>query len=115
MEKQIYYVSLETGDILYEKIDEQQQYFEIEASDEEVNDLKIRMRELSNLDLKLTWKDLFLLPYHNEKYDRDNDHYTNKLQNILREIKLLGTDETQQKFYEMGRQNDTKYNDTPFS
>lgn len=115
MEKQIYYVSLETGDILHERIDDQQQYFEIEANEEELNKLKIQLRELSNLDLKLTWKDLFLLPYHNEKYDKDNDHYTNKLQNILHEIKLLGTDETQQKFYEMDKQNNASYNDSPFS
>ncbi|PWA08277.1 hypothetical protein DCC39_15190 [Pueribacillus theae] len=101
MKKRLYYVSVETGDIMQTEVDDNQQYFEIAATDDELNELKALIKDLSYQNLSVTASNMFVHFFENEKHDEDNDRYTNKLYHVYKKIYDLGTPKTKQQFQEM--------------
>lgn len=101
MKKRLYYVSVETGDIMQTEVDDNQQYFEIAATDDELNELKALIKGLSYQNFSVTASNMLVHFFENEKYDVDNDQYTNQLYQVYRKIYDLGTPKTKQQFQEM--------------
>ena len=100
MEKQTYYVSVASGDILNDKTDSPYE-FEIEANEDDIK----RLQDLFNHKDKADWGTFVLshipiVPYH--KLDKENDDYDANMYAIYKLIYELGTPETKREMERQG-------------
>ncbi len=109
MEKKKYYVSIHTSASTYEIREEKGQStydFEIEASPEEIEQLKYSFEKAASADFKSYLHSH--VPFPNDMADADHETYDNTLNTIYDKIYTLGTTETKSQIEEMGVLNAMK-------
>ncbi|WP_042421167.1 hypothetical protein [Geomicrobium sp. JCM 19038] len=99
MDKQIYYVNLNPismDDVTTTKIDDSELIqFEIEASADEIKELKTLLSEVQAHDMEL--QDLFTFRHFNEEYtDDDSREFQHGLDHVYKRIYELGTHKTRE-------------------
>lgn len=89
-EQKTYYIDVGTGEIS-RSISGSTWSFKIKATDEEITSL----RELFNQNYSTEWKNFFRahVPYVQYHYDRENDEYDSRIQQIYQLIYQLGDQE----------------------
>lgn len=91
MEKKTYYISVGSGDIVREK-DVTNFEFEIQATEEELNELEELFEEKEEAELGSARR--AVTPYYEYHNDGENDAYDASLKDIYKMIHKLGTPET---------------------
>lgn len=88
--KKTYYIDLGTGSISQSESSATWS-FKIQANDEEITEL----RELFDQNYSTEWKNFFRahVPYVQYHYDRENDEYDNRIQQVYGMIYKLGDEE----------------------
>ncbi|RBW71387.1 hypothetical protein [Bacillus taeanensis] len=92
--KQVYFVSLQSGEMRNQPWDDQLNYFEIKADPQEAKQLEHLLREVDKRDFN---SNAFLLHHFNEeKVDGDREEYQYILEKVYQKVYELGTLETKE-------------------
>lgn len=103
MERKKYYVSVVSKTIM-EKQGDAAYELEIEATDEEIDQLKDLFEEEEDFEIDSFWRAHAAgVPYH---HDNANDGYDFVLKEIYRKLYALGTQETKEVIHNMNILND---------
>ncbi|WP_070120400.1 hypothetical protein [Bacillus marinisedimentorum] len=109
--KETYFIALRTGDIQKLPFDEDQQYFELYATPQEVNALRDQLNEAGakgDTHEYFLHPDALMHPLAEDAGDEDRNEYGNTVREIYHKIYLLGTIETQKKIESMGILGDSQ-------
>ncbi|KKB37519.1 hydrolase [Bacillus thermotolerans] len=92
-EKNTYYISIANGEIMRSSTDSPWN-FKVEATDEEITAL----RELFNANYSTEWANFLRahVPYVQYHYDRENDQYDSRMEQVYEMIYQLGDEEAKQ-------------------
>ncbi|TQS75569.1 hypothetical protein DX933_04640 [Ornithinibacillus gellani] len=107
-EKQIYYVTVDKEDIRTMSVPDSGIEFEIEASTDEVEEIRDLFKKKKSHAVKAV--EYLAKPFDEFSVDDERYGYDAHLMEIYRRIYLLGTDDTKQKMREMGIINETHGN-----
>ena len=106
-DKRVYYVDLNSGDVLENPI-ESSPSFRIKANYEELNQLKKCFNELYSADLE-TFERAHI-PYLEYHHDPENHHYDASLKKIYAAIYELGDEEAKRSIEQIGILDERKSN-----
>ncbi len=109
--KETYYIGLRTGDIQKLPFDEDQQYFELNATPQEVYELQEMLDEAGSegdTHEYFLHPDALMHPLTEDAGDEDRKEYGNTVRELYHKIYLLGTIETQKKIESMGILSDSQ-------
>lgn len=98
MEKGKYYVSVEEADIQTQPEENRNEYFEIEATQRDLIDLRFLFHDIDGGPKTL---DYAMMPLKEKEKAENVRYYRRRLKDIYSKIYLLGTRETKEKIKEL--------------